>query len=62
MEYKRRYGRMPPKGFDAWYALRTRHTSLKLNNVAMGCRYKFATENDFILIDEVCVTNSALRS
>lgn len=53
---------MPPKGFDAWYALRTRHTSLKLNNVAMGCRYKFATENDFILIDEVCVTNSALRS
>jgi hypothetical protein len=31
-EYKRRYGRKPPKGFDDWY--------------------KFAIENDVIIIDE----------
>ena len=47
-EYRRRYSRNPPKGFDDWFV------SLYCFRILPYrlCRYRFATENKVVLIDE----------
>lgn len=54
-EYTRRYGRLPPKGFDRWYGWSNGFQSTQGAEDGSP-RYKFATDNNVMLIDEVSKT------
>lgn len=51
-EYKRRYKRNPPAGFDAWCVSATKCLSLNLSADSRETRWKFAKANNVQIVDE----------